>query len=188
MGHRPWRAPFRSGRFGQVLSGHLDGVCEVIAVDTNLLVYTHRAGCAEHELARRAIQEAANSGEEWGIPASCVFEFWSVVTHPASAGGPSRPSAARGFIHGLMETAGAIILPPPSAMVPRCLQLAEQMDLGGPRIFDLQISLTALEAGVSELWTHDAGFVGLPGLQIRDPLEEGFSYRSRALRHQRQAH
>lgn len=67
-------------------------------------------------------------------------------------------------------------------MVSRCLQLAEQMDLGGPRIFDLQISLTALEAGVSELWTHDAGFVGLPGLQIRDPLGEGFSYPSRAPR------
>jgi len=142
----------------------------VIAVDTNLLVYAHRAGCPEHEQARRALEEAASQGEEWGIPASCVFEFWSVVTHPASAGGPSKPSVARRFIHALMETAGAVILPPPAALVPRCLQLAEQMDLSGPRIFDLQISLTALEAGVSEIWTHDAGFVGLPGLLIRDPL------------------
>jgi len=131
-------------------------------------------GCREHDRARRSIEEAANAGEEWGIPASCVFEFWSVVTHPASAGGASRPSAARGFIHSLMETAGAVILPTPAAMVPRCLQLADQTDLCGPRIFDLQISLTALEAGVSEIWTHDAGFVGLPGLLIRDPLGAGF--------------
>ena len=142
----------------------------MIAVDTNLLVYAHRAGCHEHARARQAIEEVAGRGEEWGIAASCVFEFWSVVTHPASAGGASRPSQARDFVQGLLETAGAVILPPPAALVPRCLQLAEQMGLCGPRIFDLQISLTALEAGVSEIWTHDAGFVGLPGLTIRDPL------------------
>ncbi|HTZ53299.1 MAG TPA: PIN domain-containing protein [Spirochaetia bacterium] len=142
----------------------------MIAVDTNLLVYAHRSGCPEHEGARRAIEEAAGSADNWGIPAACVFEFWSVVTHPASSGGASRPSAARGFIQGLLQSAGAVLLPPPAALVPRCLQLAEQLNICGPRIFDLQISLTALESGVDELWTHDAGFVGLPGLQIRDPL------------------
>jgi predicted nucleic acid-binding protein len=155
----------------------MDGVGNVIAVDTNLLVYAHRAGCLEHEQARRAIEKAASSGEEWGIPSPCVFEFWSVVTHPASAGGASKPSVARGFIHGLVETAGAVILPPPAAMVPRCLQLADQMDVCGARIFDLLISLTALEAGVSELWTHDGGFVGLPGIRIRDPLQDDSSHR-----------
>jgi len=139
-------------------------------MDTNLLVYAHRAACPEHLPARRAIEEAADSGEEWGIPSPCVFEFWSVVTHPASVGGPSKPSAARSFIQGLMDTAGAVILLPPTALVPRCLQLAHQMDVRGPRIFDLQIGLTALEAGVSELWTHDAGFIGMPGILLRDPL------------------
>ena len=112
-------------------------------MDTNLLVYAHRAACPEHLPARRAIEEAADSGEEWGIPGPCVFEFWSVVTHPSSVGGPSKPSAARSFIQGLMDTAGAVILPPP----------------------------TALEVGVSELWTHDAGFIGLPGIRLRDPLQ-----------------
>ena len=176
MGRNPWRAPSGPRRFGQICSPDLDGVCKVIAVDTNLLVYAHRASCPEHDQARMAIQEAANSGEEWGIPASCVLEFWSVVTHPASTGGAAKPSEAKGFIDGLIETAGAVVLPPPAAMVPRCLQIADQMDLCGPRIFDLQISLTALEAGVSEFWTHDSGFIVLPGLRIRDPLEKGFSY------------
>jgi uncharacterized protein len=142
----------------------------MIAVDTNILVYAHRAGCPEHAQARRAIEQAAGSGGEWGIPAACVFEFWSVVTHPTCAGGASKPTAARGFIQALLETAGAVIMPTPSAVAPRCLQIAEQLKLCGPRIFDLQIGLTALEAGATELWTHDTGFVGLPGLRIRDPL------------------
>jgi len=158
-------------RFRQTLSPHVDGVLKVIAVDTNILVYAHRAACPEHHQARMAIQEAADSGNEWGIPASCILEFWSVVTHPSSSGGAARPSEAKGFIDALVETAGAVVLPPPTAMMPRCLQIAEQMDLCGPRIFDLQICLTALEAGVNELWTHDSGFVGLPGLRIRDPLQ-----------------
>ena len=146
----------------------------MIAVDTNLLVYAHRSGCPEHDRARRAIEQAAARDTEWGIPAACVLEFWSVVTHPASAGGASEPAVAREFISALRETAGAVILAAPAAMAPRCLQLADQMQIRGPRIFDLQISLTALEAGVSEIWTHDAGFVGLPGLSIRDPLQPGF--------------
>lgn len=50
------------------------------------------------------------------------------------------------------------------------MQLAEQLDVRGPRIYDLQIGLSALEAGATEIWTHDAGFVSLPGLKIRDPL------------------
>jgi hypothetical protein len=147
----------------------------VIAVDTNLLVYAHRAGCPEHQAARRAIEEAATDAGGWGIPSPCVFEFWSVVTHPSSIGGGSSPASARGFIESLIETAGATILPPPPALAPRCLQIAEQLDVRGPRIFDLQISLTALDAGVTEIWTHDSGFIGLPGLKVLDPLRSGFA-------------
>jgi hypothetical protein len=69
----------------------------------------------------------------------------------------------------------ATILPPPPALAPRCLQIAEQLDVRGPRIFDLQISLTALDAGVTEIWTHDSGFIGLPGLKVLDPLRSGFA-------------
>ena len=144
----------------------------MIGMDTNLLVYAHRAGCPEHEAARRAIEDAANDSGGWGIPSSCIFEFWSVVTHPSSSGGGSSPAVARGFIEALIETAGAAILPPPPALVPRCLQIADQLGVRGPRISDLQIGLTALDAGVTEIWTHDAGFIAFPGLKIRDPLKE----------------
>jgi uncharacterized protein len=148
----------------------LDQVSTVIAVDTNLLVYAHRAGCPEHVSARRAIEEAANGSEGWGIPASCLFEFWSVVTHPSSAGGGSSPASARGFIEALVDTAGAVLLPSPPSLIPMCLKLAEQLNVRGPRIFDLQIGLVALDAGVTEIWTHDSGFIALPGLKLRDPL------------------
>jgi len=40
----------------------------------------------------------------------------------------------------------------------------------GPRIFDLQIALTAFENGATEIWTHDRNFLSLPGLRVRDPF------------------
>lgn len=140
------------------------------AVDTNLLVYAHRAGCVEHVAARQAIERAAGEVDGWCIPLPCVFEFWSVVTHPSCAGGPSSPSAARRFIDSLVVTGRANILGPGANFAERCLNAAERLGVSGPRVFDLQIGLLCLEAGVTELLTHDAGFVALPGLKIRDPV------------------
>lgn len=52
----------------------------------------------------------------------------------------------------------------------RLLQLAVDLDVAGPRIFDLQIALTAFEHGAAELWTHDRNFVKIPGLRLVQPL------------------
>ncbi|MGH9487035.1 MAG: hypothetical protein ACRD04_05530 [Terriglobales bacterium] len=51
--------------------------------------------------------------------------------------------------------------------------LARQLGVRGTRIFDLQIAFIARENGARELWTHDAGFITVPGLRRRDPLVSG---------------
>jgi len=143
----------------------------LIAVDTNLLIYAHRAGSAEHAAARKAIERAAGSPDGWCIPLPCALEFWSVVTHPSCTGGPSTPATALDFIDSLVSTGGAKILEPGANFMQRCLRIAANLSVGGPRVFDLQVGLLALEAGAAELWTHDSGFVTLPGLQVRDPFK-----------------
>ena len=50
-------------------------------------------------------------------------------------------------------------------------QLAAAQALVGPRIFDLQIALTAFEGGATELWTADRHFASVPGLPVVCPLE-----------------
>jgi predicted nucleic acid-binding protein len=141
----------------------------VIAVDTNLLVYAHRAGCAEHVPAQRAIERATADPDGWCIPLPCLFEFWSVVTHPSSVGGASPPDLAARFIRELVEAAGRV-LQPGERFAERCFEAAVRLGVQGPRVFDLQIGLMCLEAGVTELWTRDAGFVALPGLKVVDPF------------------
>jgi predicted nucleic acid-binding protein len=152
----------------------------VIAIDTNLLVYAHRAGCGEHTAARGAIERAAANPGGWSIPLPCLLEFWSVVTHPACVGGASASSIARRFIDALISRAGALVLQPGPNFLQRCLQTAERLSVAGPRVFDLQIGLLCTDAGVTEIWTHDGGFIALPGLKVIDPLSASPPRKSRS--------
>jgi toxin-antitoxin system PIN domain toxin len=141
----------------------------VVVTDTNLLIYAHRSGTPEHQAAQRALEAASRRADGWGIAIASVLEFWSVVTHPAARGRPSSPGEARAFIDALAE-AGARLLSPGPALSARILDAAVRLGVVGPRVLDLQIAVTALDHGATELWSHDRGFVLLPGLQLVDPL------------------
>jgi uncharacterized protein len=142
----------------------------MIAIDTNLLIYAHRARTPENRAARRAIRGASSDVRGWGIALPSIAEFWSVVTHASATGGPSPAKQAHGFLSALIGEAGADIFVPRDGFWERLLRLAAGLHIQGPRIFDLQIALTAFESGASEIWTHDAGFVSVPGLTVHDPL------------------
>ncbi|MEJ2086676.1 MAG: PIN domain-containing protein, partial [Acidobacteriota bacterium] len=140
-----------------------------IALDSNLLIYAHRSDTSEHEPARKAIERAANSGRGWGTPLPCLSEFGAIVTHPRAEGGPSRPEQACSFIDALV-VAGCRIWSPGEGFWTRLAELAVERDIGGPRIFDLQIGLIAADQGVREIWTHDRNFVAPSRIQTHDPL------------------
>ena len=141
----------------------------MIALDTNLLIYAHRTGVPEHGEARNAIEKALNSPGGCGVALPSVAEFFSIVTHPTASGTPSPPGVAGAFLASLRE-GGVETLRPGPGFVERLVQMAADLDVSGPRIFDLQIAICALDGGATELWTHDRGFVRVPGLVIRDPL------------------
>lgn len=144
----------------------------MIALDTNLLVYAHRRGAPEHKAAQRVIERARRSGRGWGVVDAGLVEFFAIVTHPAASGRPSTPSEAGAFL-GALVTAGARLWTPGQAFAPRLFQLAADLDVSGPRVFDLQIALAAIDNGATELWTHDAHFVRVPGLRVVHPLHTG---------------
>ena len=141
----------------------------MIALDTNLLIYAHRAGLPEHGAARRAIERAYGNGDSLAFSVFCIAEFWGVVTHPTCSGRPSRPEEAKAFLSGLLA-AGARVLHPRDGFTERLMRHACDQKIPGRRIFDLQIALASLEAGATEIWTHDRNFVSLPGLPVKDPL------------------
>lgn len=141
----------------------------MIAIDTNLLVYAHRASTPEHRAARRAIERAAGSALGWGMAFATVAEFLAVVTHPAHPT-PSTATEAGRFIEALTDV-GCELWQPGPRFAANLLARAVDLGVSGARIFDLQIGLTALEHGATEVWTHDAKFVRVPGLKLHDPLQ-----------------
>ena len=142
----------------------------MIGIDTNLLIYAHRRATPQHRAAKRAIETAAQDPRGWGIAAATVSEFWSIVTHPDAAGGPTSPGQAKAFLAALADTGGMRLWTPGVGFGLRLMQMATDLSVSGVRIFDLQIGLTVLDSGAVELWSHDAGFVHIPGLRFRDPL------------------
>jgi hypothetical protein len=142
----------------------------VIALDTNLLIYAHRSRVPEHRAAQAAIEEACNSSTGCGIAWPCITEFYSIVTHPASDGRASTAAEAAAFIRTLQKSGGVEIFTSGPTVCARLLQTAIDLRIAGARIFDLQIALISLDGGATELWTHDAKFVRVPGLRVKDPL------------------
>lgn len=142
----------------------------MILLDTNLLVYAHRERTPEHAAARDALERACGDARGCGIAACSMAEFWSVVTHPKSTGRPSKPSEATGFLSALVEQGGARWWTSSDRFADRLGELATKLQIAGARIFDLQIALTGLDNGATEVWTHDAGFVRARGLRVVDPL------------------
>ncbi|HMO50423.1 MAG TPA: hypothetical protein PKA21_04750 [Kiritimatiellia bacterium] len=147
----------------------------MIGIDTNLLVYTHRSGTPEHGKALKAMEYIVRNPSGWGVAFSCLTEFWGVVTHPRCVGGPSTPTQATSFIHQLIEDGGGHIWLPGSGFGMRLLKKATDLNLGGPRIFDLQIGLIAHENGATALWSYDKNFVVIPGLELVNPDDQPFA-------------
>ena len=141
----------------------------MISIDTNLLIYAHRSALAEHRAARRALEQAIGNPRGCGVALFCLAEFWSVVTHPASAGRPSSSREASQFLAALIA-AGLAVWAPGPGFAERLTQLATDLRVAGARIFDLQIALSSFDNGANEIWTHDANFSAIPGLAVINPL------------------
>ncbi len=142
----------------------------MISFDSNLLVYAFALRSPEHARARRAIEHAVATGRHIGVPLTCIGEFWSAVTHPNAIGGPATGREAEQFLNSLMLQANAAVWVPGTSFWQTWTNAAMTLNVVGPRIFDLQIALIALENGATEIWTHDRNFIALPGLRVHDPL------------------
>lgn len=142
----------------------------MIAVDTNLLVYAHRADGQWHMPAKAALRELAEGSLLWGIPSPCLSEFLAVVT------GFKLPILATPLEQALKQAAEW--LRAPSASLLHCgvghaktlFDLARAAKIRGGQFHDARIAAICIENGVTELWTADRDFSRFPQLKTRNPL------------------
>ena len=82
----------------------------MIAVDTNILVYAHRADSEWHESARSRIRELAEGRVRWGLPWPCIHEFVAIVSHPRIYDPPSTLEEALDQVDAWLESPVAELL------------------------------------------------------------------------------
>ena len=130
----------------------------MIAVDTNILVYAHRAECPLHKRAKRRLTSLVETEHFFGLPAPCLAEFIRVVTHPVIFSPPSTLEQAFAVIDGLLASPTARLLVPTAEHANTLREVAIAADARGNLVFDAQIAAICLENGVRRLLTADQDF------------------------------
>jgi toxin-antitoxin system PIN domain toxin len=142
----------------------------VIAVDTNLLVYAHRADSTWHERASARVAELAEGRAAWAIPWPCLHEFLAIVTHPRIYAPPTPRERALDQVDAWLESPTLIMLAEDDGYWERARAVIDEGRVDGPLVHDARVAALCLYHGVTELWSADRDFGRFPALRVRNPL------------------
>jgi len=142
----------------------------VIAVDTNILVYAHRADSPFHDRARSALETLAAGAREWAIPWPCTHEFFAVVTHPRIYKTATPAETALAQLRALHALTNLAFIAETDDHLQHLESLALAAKAHGGAIHDARIAAICLSHGVVELWSADRDFSRYPALAVRNPL------------------
>jgi len=144
----------------------------VIAIDANILVYAHRADSPWNEAATACLDSLVQRGTSWGIPWPCVYEFYTIVTHPRIYAPPSSPAQAVDQLEAWLEAPELTLLAEETAYWPILKDQLVRGKVAGSQVHDARIAAICISHGVTELWTADRDFSRFGTLSTRNPLLE----------------
>lgn len=142
----------------------------MIAVDTNILVYAHRKDSEFHVEAAACMVSLAEGAQPWGIPASCLHEFLSVVTNPKVFAPASTTEQALAQVDAWLASPQASVLHSGLQHVAVLSDLSRKAKLKGGQFHDARIAAICIENGVTVLWTADRDFGRFKALKTVNPL------------------
>ncbi|MCY3605295.1 MAG: PIN domain-containing protein [Gammaproteobacteria bacterium] len=143
----------------------------MIATDTNILVYAHRADSQWHDRAKSRIEDLAHGRVSWGLPWPCIHEFVAVATHPRIYDPASTLSQAIDQVGAWLESPAAVLLGETGEHWQVLTELLQEGRVTGSLVHDARVAAICIAHGVTELWTADRDFSRFPGLAVRNPLQ-----------------
>ncbi|MEO7804352.1 MAG: TA system VapC family ribonuclease toxin [Actinomycetota bacterium] len=144
-----------------------DGGTSLIAVDTNILIYAHRAEFPhEHSAASATLKDLAEGPSAWAIPVFVIHEFLRVATHPSILNPPTPLVEAIAVIDQLLQSRSARLLGPGQQYWQLLKEVSVEGEARGNLIFDAAIVAICREHGVSQILTEDRDFERFPGIEI----------------------
>lgn len=142
----------------------------MIAVDSNILVYAHRADSEWHGSASRAMTALAQGSKPWAIPWPCIHEFLAVVTHPRIYDPPSTTRQATDQVEAWLGSPAAVLLGESVDHWTTFKNALVEGKIRGPMVHDARIAAICLSHAIDELWSSDRDFSRFPQLLTRNPL------------------
>lgn len=130
----------------------------MIAVDTNILLYAHRAEVPKHARALARLVDLAEGDAPWALPVFVVGEFLRVITHPRVFDPPHSIDEAALAVERLLESPSVRLLSPGDRWSGLLADAMREGEARGNLVFDAQIVALCREHGVSTLLTEDRDF------------------------------
>jgi hypothetical protein len=142
----------------------------LIAIDTNILVYAHRADSPWYAKADQVIAELAEGSSQWAIPWPCLHEFLAIVTHPRIYDPPTPVADASEQIRCWLESPHLILLSEGEGFFPTWQEIVRRAKVRGGALHDARIAALCLHHGVKKLLSADRDFSRFPRLRTENPL------------------
>ncbi|MEK7765414.1 MAG: PIN domain-containing protein [bacterium] len=142
---------------------------EPVLLDTNLLIYASDADSPYHDAARTVRDQIEARQAHGCLTPQVLYEFYSVVT--GHHGRPPRvtPAQASGEIETYLR-AGYRMIYPRADTLAHALRLARDTGVTGQGLYDCVLAATALDNGVSLIYTANTADFQFPGLRAVNPL------------------
>ena len=140
------------------------------AVDTQILVYSHREDSPWHPTAYALMAAMAEGQTPWAIPWPCLHEFLAIATHPRIYSPPTPLVRALEQVDAWLQSPSVTVL---SEGGRYWSVLKEDLTAGrttGPQVHDARVAALCRHHGVAELLTADRDFSRFTQLSVRNPL------------------
>ena len=142
----------------------------MIAVDSNILVYSVREDSPWHRVALACVRNLAEGGAAWAIAWPCLHEFLAVVTHPRIYRPPTSTPDAIHQVDYWMESPTLRLLGEDAGYWEHLKSTLTTAKAVGPLVHDARVAAICRNAGVGEIWTADRDYSRFPGILARNPL------------------
>ena len=142
----------------------------MIAVDTNILVYSHRGDSQWHEAALACMTKLAEGRGRWAIPWPCLHEFLAIVTHSRIFNPPTPLLKALDQAEAWMESPRLTLIGETDGYWQQLRGSLEAGRVVDARVHDGRVAALCAHHGIEELWSADREFARFPGVTVRNPL------------------
>ena len=143
----------------------------MVAIDTNVLVYSFRRDSRFHQPAITLMRNFATGSDSWAIPWQCIFEFVAVVTNRRIwRDSVTTPTEAAEQIDLWLTAPTNHVLSEPPGFERIFLDFLRDERIRGPVVHDARIAAICVANGVDTLITADRDFHLFPQLRIRNPF------------------